>query len=342
MKPIVTVIMPVYNAEKYLEESIESILNQSFKDFELLVINDGSTDLSSSILNKYKMKDQRIRIINNEGNKGLPYTRDKGLKLAKGKYIALMDADDVSYKNRLEEQVNYLDFNKEIDIVASNFDFIENGEIRRFKSFDKFGKKQYENYIINLKLMFYNPIGNSTVMFRKSTIDELNIKYRKDYFVAQDYAFWVDCICGCKFHIIKDSLLAYRQGHENITKRSIKSKSLERKMLINTIREDAIKNNKFNLSDRNLAIFKKIFSDPYTELKYEDFIDFRYVINGMIDDIENIDKKKILADIAKYQITRRLLLTDMSKFNKFKVLNQKFNYESLNSKLITMGKVLYK
>ena len=131
MKPIVTVIMPVYNAEKYLEESIESILNQSFKDFELLVINDGSTDLSSRILDKYKLKDQRIRIINNEGNKGLPYTRDRGLKLAKGKYIALIDADDVSYKNRLEEQVNYLDFNKEIDIVSSNFDFIENGEIRK-------------------------------------------------------------------------------------------------------------------------------------------------------------------------------------------------------------------
>lgn len=89
MKPIVTVIMPVYNAEKYLKESIESILNQSFKDFELLIINDGSTDLSLDILNKYKLIDTRVRIVNNEGNKGLPYTRDRGLELAKGEYIAL-------------------------------------------------------------------------------------------------------------------------------------------------------------------------------------------------------------------------------------------------------------
>lgn len=340
MKPIVTVIMPVYNAEKYLKESIESILNQSFKDFELLIINDGSTDLSLDILNKYKLIDTRVRIVNNEGNKGLPYTRDRGLELAKGEYIALMDADDISYQNRLENQVNYLKANKDVDIVASNFDFIENGRIIKFRSLDKINKIEYENYIINLKLMFYNPIGNSTVMFRKNSIDELMIKYRRDYFVAQDYAFWVDCIRGCKFHIIKESLLAYRQGHENITKKSIKSKSLERQRLINRIREQAVVNNGFNITREDLTIFQKVFSDPYIELIYDDFIELRYVINNMIDSIENFDKKKILADIAKYQITRRLLLTSMSKGDKLKIVNQKLKYESFNSKLISIAKIL--
>ena len=340
MKPIVTVIMPVYNAEKYLKESIESILNQSFKDFELLIINDGSTDLSLDILNKYKLIDTRVRIVNNEGNKGLPYTRDRGLELAKGEYIALMDADDISYQNRLENQVNYLKANKDVEIVASNFDFIENGRIIKFRSLDKINKIEYENYIINLKLMFYNPIGNSTVMFRKNSIDELMIKYRRDYFVAQDYAFWVDCIRGCKFHIIKESLLAYRQGHENITKKSIKSKSLERQRLINRIREQAVVNNGFNITREDLTIFQKVFSDPYIELIYDDFIELRYVINNMIDSIENFDKKKILADIAKYQITRRLLLTSMSKGDKLKIVNQKLKYESFNSKLISIAKIL--
>ena len=105
-KPKVTVLMSVYNGERYLHESIESILNQTFKDFGFLIINDGSTDNTPKILKSYK--DQRIKIISNKNNLGLTKSLNKGIKLAKGEYIARQDVDDVSLSERLEKQVKFL------------------------------------------------------------------------------------------------------------------------------------------------------------------------------------------------------------------------------------------
>ena len=99
-KPEVTVFMAVYNGEKFINQAIESVLQQTFKDFELLIIDDGSTDNSQSIINSYT--DKRIRVLKNEGNKGLAYTRNRGINEATGKYFATLDCDDVAYKNRLE------------------------------------------------------------------------------------------------------------------------------------------------------------------------------------------------------------------------------------------------
>ena len=106
MNKKITVFMPVYNSERYLKEAIDSILNQSYKNFELLIINDGSTDSSIDIIKSYN--DSRIKLINNDCNKGLPYTRNLGLKLAKGDYIAIMDSDDISYIHRLKKQIEFL------------------------------------------------------------------------------------------------------------------------------------------------------------------------------------------------------------------------------------------
>src|SRR5690242_9380591 len=99
--------MPVYNASSYLREAIESILNQTYSNFEFIIINDGSTDNSLEIIRSYH--DPRISVVNNETNLGIIKTRNKGLKLAKGKYIANMDADDISLSSRLEKQVQYLE-----------------------------------------------------------------------------------------------------------------------------------------------------------------------------------------------------------------------------------------
>ena len=108
-KPLVSVLMAVYNGEKYLLEAIESILNQTYTNFEFLIINDGSTDSTEEIILSYS--DQRIRYIKNEQNLKLIASLNKGLDLAKGKYIARMDADDISLPDRLEKQVNFLERN---------------------------------------------------------------------------------------------------------------------------------------------------------------------------------------------------------------------------------------
>src|ERR1017187_7276972 len=117
--PYITVLMPVYNAAPFLREAIDSILNQTFKNFELLIINDGSTDNCEEIILTYK--DPRIRYIKNETNIKLISTLNKGIKLSKGKYIVRMDADDISFPDRIEKQVNYMETNPAIALCGTWF-----------------------------------------------------------------------------------------------------------------------------------------------------------------------------------------------------------------------------
>ncbi len=118
MNPTISVVMPVYNGAKYLKEAIESVLNQSFKDFELILINDGSTDSSESIIKSFD--EPRIVYLNNGGNLGLSKSFNKGIIAAKGTYIARMDADDVSLPNRFEIQLDYLDTHPNIGVIGTN------------------------------------------------------------------------------------------------------------------------------------------------------------------------------------------------------------------------------
>ena len=115
--PKVAVLMSVYNGEKYLREAINSILSQTFNDFEFLIINDGSTDGTADILKSYT--DSRIKIINNEKNIGLTKSLNKGLKIAKGEYIARQDADDISMPERLKEEVAFLEIHKDYAVVGT-------------------------------------------------------------------------------------------------------------------------------------------------------------------------------------------------------------------------------
>lgn len=122
--PTISVILPCFNAEKYLAEAIESILNQSFSKFEFLILDDGSTDDTLKIINLYAAEDSRIRVLRNSDNKGLIFSLNKLIDQAKGNYIARMDADDISKPKRLEVLLNELE-TKDIDIVSSNFSYID-------------------------------------------------------------------------------------------------------------------------------------------------------------------------------------------------------------------------
>ncbi|HAT4149657.1 TPA: glycosyltransferase family 2 protein, partial [Clostridium perfringens] len=273
MNKKLTVFMPVYNSERYLRKSIDSILNQSYKNFEFLIINDGSTDSSVDIINSYN--DKRIKLINNKENKGIPYTRNLGLELSTGDYIAIMDSDDISYINRLEKQINYLELNPDIDILSSNFDELYNNSIIKSKSNNK------NSDVIKIELMFRCCIGNPTVMMRRKTFVDNKINYREECFVAQDYSFWVESIKKCKFYHMKDSLIAYRTGHENITKKSSKNKQ-KRKNIIDKIRVRALEYNGFKLNERELYYFNKVFSDPKINLSVNDFLEVKKVLKKMV------------------------------------------------------------
>jgi len=207
--PKISVIMSAYNAEKYIAEAIESILNQTFKDFEFIIINDSSTDDSLKIIKKYKNKDRRIVLINNKKNIGLTKSLNKGLKIAKGKYIARMDDDDISLSNRFQIQFNFLKKNKEIFLVGAGTIIInKNGKCIK-KSIPIANRFKIKN-ILNKKNFFYH----STIMFRNIH----KIFYREKMLYVEDYDLYLRLIDkGYSLTNIKKPLLKYRISDNSMT-----------------------------------------------------------------------------------------------------------------------------
>lgn len=200
--PKISVLMPVYNAEKFLKEAIDSILNQTFKDFEFLIINDASTDRSKEIILSYK--NPRIRYFENKKNLGVARTLNRGLRLAKGEYIARMDADDMSLSNRFELQYKEMEKDKEIAVLASNYDVVD--ESGKFMYTQKYTKSPEEIYYI---LQFIDCLGHSTVMFRKRIVLDVFNGYNEDR-AAEDYELWLRISSKYKIFKIDTSLLKYR------------------------------------------------------------------------------------------------------------------------------------
>ena len=181
--PKVTVLMPVYNGEKYLHEAIKSILNQTFMDFEFIIIHDPSTDRTAEILQSYH--DPRIKIINNEKNIGLTRSLNKGLKIARGEYIARMDADDVSIPERLEKEVNFLNQNRNIGLVGTYYLLInENGNVLHAV------RPLTDDRELKEKLFIENQFGHGSVMFRRECIEKVGF-YREEIEPAEDHDLWL-------------------------------------------------------------------------------------------------------------------------------------------------------
>lgn len=199
MSPKVTVLMPVYNGAPYLKEAIESILSQTFKDFEFIIIDDGSTDNSYEIARSYL--DQRIKLYKNEFNLRVAETLNKGIKLAQGEYIARMDADDVSLPNRLARQVNFLDSHPDITIVGSWVKVI--GDTHEYVW-------KYESNPEKLKTkMFFNcSVAHPTIMMRKKAMLDNNLWYNN--MGVEDFDLWARACEKIKMSNINKVFLHYR------------------------------------------------------------------------------------------------------------------------------------
>lgn len=187
MPPKVSVIMAVHNGEAYLREAVESILNETFADFEYIIIDDGSTDSTPRILTSYT--DSRIRLLPNEHNIGLTRSLNRGLEAAQGEYIARMDADDISLPLRFEKQVAYLDSHPEVGLLATNIQFVnERGKLL----FDGRPMHSSARSSIYLKwaLLWQNPLPHATVMIRRSLLTKTGLIYDPTVLVGQDYDLW--------------------------------------------------------------------------------------------------------------------------------------------------------
>jgi len=196
--PKVTVLMPVYNAEKYLSEAVDSILGQTFSDFEFLIIDDGSSDNSIDIIRSYN--DARIRLVRNGQNLGISKTLNKGIELASAELIARMDADDISLPERLRKQFNFMTKNPQYALVSSNVKEIsECGKTLTF--YERDTKLFYFN------LTFYCWIYHPSVMYRKEAVQDVGMY--PDAF-SEDFRLWSKLIRKYRIFNLQDILLKYR------------------------------------------------------------------------------------------------------------------------------------
>jgi len=212
--PTVSVLMSVYNGTCFLRESIESILAQSFEDFEFVIVDDGSTDRSWDVLSAYAEEDPRILLTRNNENIGLTRSLNKALALACGEYIARQDADDVSLPNRLEKQVFFLDKNPDFVLVSGEIEFVDAESRVTGRSW-----RACDPLLVQWFLLFGNYVGgHSQVMYRRELVLAEG-GYDEEYRYSQDYELWTRLIERGDFCILPDVLLRYRTTGEAIGSR---------------------------------------------------------------------------------------------------------------------------
>ena len=206
-----SVIVPVYKVEKYLPKCIESVLNQTFSDFELIVINDCSTDGTGDILNKFAELDSRVKVYTNETNLRLPSSLNKAISFSQGKYIARMDADDICLPERLEKQYNFMENNPKVALSSCRFMTLKNGVI----SSGGCGGK-CDNESIKALLLVTNPILHPGIIAKADAIRSLG--YDKNFTCTEDMELWTRfALSGYEIEIMPQYLMIYRLHDKQIT-----------------------------------------------------------------------------------------------------------------------------
>ena len=274
--PKVSVIMPSYNKAEYIVESIHSILSQTWKDFELIILDDCSTDNSVEVIRT--IKDSRIRFYENSENIGIAANRNKGLELAQGEYIALLDADDLSPDYRLKDEVEYLDQHPEIVAVYGGSQEIdENGEAQGL-----YVSTLHNPDFIRAKLLIRDVIPNGSCMYRKAFVMDNNIYYEDEYYGMDDYLFWVRCSVKGNIVGIPETLLYWRNFDHNTTNQLFDD---QRRMdKYDEIHRIALELNGFILSDSELTLYNRVLSEkPYKIPNEAELQSFFSVINNLIN-----------------------------------------------------------
>lgn len=295
---LISVVMPVYNAEKYLDEAIQSILTQTYNNFEFIIINDGSTDKSLEIIEKYKNQDERIILISRE-NKGLIYSLNEGINKSKGKYIARMDADDISLPERFQKQIIFMEANSEIGVCGTWLEVFGEGRKTTFWKIPLINKE------LKLKLIFSVPFAHPSIIMRKEIIDKYGLRYKEQYKNAEDYKFWLDFSKHTKFANISQVLLRYRYLETSVSR----------------IADSAVDNSRYKIIS---SIFKEILDDlEIINTEEENQLHFIIALN------ERLEKKYINLNFLN------LYLNKLIKANKVKkIFDENCFEEYLAKKLL--------
>jgi len=297
----VSVLMSVYNSENYIKQSVESILNQTFTDFEFIIIDDCSTDGTHKYLQS--VSDQRIKLFKNPQNKGITDCLVQGLALAQGEYLARMDSDDISLPERFPKQVAFLDQHPDCICCGCSYIEIPSGKKSELPVSDE---------EIKVGLFSNSQFAHPTVMLRRAALEENNLLYRSTWEHAEDYKLWTEMAPFGKFANLPEYLLNYRV-HESQLSSANKQKQRDNALLI--AREYAK-----TMSDDNR--FSELFSagvikDPSTLKKYEEV---ERIVQKKLADYGTKNTGKIFAARKKQALKRGILDSSRSILTSLQLL----------------------
>ncbi|GAA0540133.1 glycosyltransferase family 2 protein [Chitinophaga japonensis] len=224
--PLVSVIIPCYNGASYIRQALESISAQTYQQLEILVLDDGSTDGSYSVITECSRQDDRIKVIRHERNEKLIATLNKGIELAQGKYIARMDADDIALPDRIEKQVTFMEAHPEAGICGT-FMAVFDEQGRRRKSRLPVTPGRIKAYLFTA-CAFFHP----TVMIRREILCRWELRYEQQYYRAEDHALWLHVTERAEGANLPVVLLKYRLLADSETRQAERDREARRKVLM--------------------------------------------------------------------------------------------------------------
>ena len=309
MNPAISVIMSVYNGETYLKEAIESVMNQTFQNWELIIINDCSTDSTSEILADFAAKDERIKVYPNEVNLRLPTSLNKAILLCNGKYIARMDADDICLPDRLEKQYKFMEENGDVALSSCRFMTVKNGV---YASGGAGGRCDSE--ALRAMLLVVNPILHPGVIAKAEVMKRFS--YDTTLTCTEDLELWTRMAMeNQKIQILPECLLIYRLHDKQITSTTLERQhtevlKIEQKYYASILQEMDEKMQKFYIS----GIYFKENANIEKFLAYAKWI--RSINNGKIDkNALNYALLEILAEYKRCDVPKRDILKGILAFS---------------------------
>ena len=242
--PLITVLLPVWNGEKFIAEAVSSILGQTFINFELLLIDDGSTDRTAEEINKFS-HDERIRVITHEHNAGLISTLNEGITVSRGRYIVRMDADDIADLHRMQIQFDYMEANPDISLAGSWYKEIGTNRIR---------KVPLAHNDIRAAMIFNTAVIHPSVIMRKDQFIEQNLLFDPVFRHAEDYELWVRSSRTLRVANIPQPLISYRLHNNQV---SVKENSTQRSSM-QLCRKIQLESLGISANDEQLELHRKI------------------------------------------------------------------------------------
>jgi glycosyltransferase involved in cell wall biosynthesis len=263
--PLVSVILPCYNAENYLAAAVNSVTHQTYKELEIIIIDDCSTDTSTEILHNLAKNDHRIKLFRNEVNQKLVATLNKGITLATGKYILRMDADDICYPDRVEKQVRFMEEHQDIGISGTAILQFEEGKK------DIILKQPADDAVLKAKIFTSSIFFHPTVIIRSELLKTYHFEYNSNYHRAEDWGLWMEIVNKTKIGNLPEPLLRYRilPGSETRIAENDKEKRHE---VYSMVLKRKFEIDHFSLSDDEVKLYTYFVSRQFIALMPRDCV----------------------------------------------------------------------